>query len=71
MNMLILKRLMTVTIWMVALGIGTGNAEEVYSYPWNGSNYFASSTGGISSSIRPSGNSVTFHLLTDRSMLQK
>ena len=66
MNMLILKRLMTVTIWMVALGIGTGNAEEVYSYPWSGSNYFASSTGGISSSIRPSGNSVTFHLLTDR-----
>lgn len=66
MNMLILKRLMTVTIWMVALNIGTGNAEEVYSYPWSGSNYFASSTGGISSSIRPSGNSVTFHLLTDR-----
>ena len=64
--MLILKRLMTVTIWMVALNIGTGNAEEVYSYPWSGSNYFASSTGGISSSIRPSGNSVTFHLLTDR-----
>ena len=64
--MLILKRLMIVTIWMVALGIGTGNAEEVYSYPWRGSNYFASSTGGISSSIRPSGNSVTFHLLTDR-----
>ena len=66
MNMLILKRLMTVTIWMVVLDIGTGNAEEVYSYPWSGSNYFASSTGGISSSIRPSGNSVTFHLLTDR-----
>ena len=41
-------------------------AEEVYSYPWSGSNYFAKSTSGISSGIITSGNSVTFHLLTDR-----
>ncbi len=51
---------------MVALFSGSTGAEEIYDYPWSGSNYFAKSTSGISSGIRPSGNSVTFHLLTDR-----
>ena len=64
--MLILKRLMTVTIWMIALGIGTANAEQNMSYQWNSRNWFASSTSGIDPGIRPSGDSVTFHLLTDR-----
>ena len=51
---------------MIALFSGSIGAEEIYSYPWSGSNYFAKSTGGVGSGIRPSGNSVTFHLLTDR-----
>ena len=67
--MLILKRLMTVTIWMVALGIATGNAEEVYSYPWSGSNHLAISTGGINPSFRPSGNS--FRILNYNISIQK
>ena len=51
---------------MAAFMSGPVSAEQNLSYKWNSRNWFASSTSGIDPGIRPSGDSVTFHLLTDR-----
>ena len=52
---------------MAAFMSGPVSAEQNLSYKWNSRNWFASSTSGIDPGIRPSGDSVTFHLLTARS----